>query len=70
MSDRNVFDAIQTEPRPHYDSYDVDSSEDEYVPPESSDSEENILEEDLREQTDEEEVGDSDKEVQHKLCLQ
>ena len=32
MSDRNVFDAIQAELRPHYDSDDADSSEDEYVP--------------------------------------
>ena len=32
MSDRNVFDAMQAELRPHYDSDDADSSEDEYVP--------------------------------------
>ena len=46
MSDRNVFEAIQAELRPHYDSDDVDSSEDKYVPSEFTDSEEDILEED------------------------
>ena len=60
MSDRNVFDAMQAELPSHHDSDDVDSSDDEYVPSESSDFEEDILEEDLRERTDEQEVVDSD----------
>ena len=33
MSDRNVFNAMQAELRPHYDSDDEDLSENEYVPP-------------------------------------
>ena len=63
MSDRNVFDAIQAELRLHCDSDDVYSSEDKYVPSKSSDFKEYILEEDLRERTDEQEGGDSDEEV-------
>ena len=52
MSDKNVFNAMQAELRLHYDSDDVDSSEEEYVPSASSDFEENILEEDLRKRTE------------------
>ena len=54
---------MQAELRPHYDSDDVDSSEDKYVFSESFDSEEDILEEDLRERTNKQEVRDSDEEV-------
>ena len=64
MATRNVFETMQAKLHSQIDSDDdEESSKDDSVPPESSDSEDNAVEEDLREQTDEEEIDNSNEDM-------
>ena len=63
MAARNVFEIMQAELYPQNDSDDnKESSEDEYVTPESFDSDEDA-EKDLRERTDEEKIDNSNEDM-------
>ena len=64
MATRNGFKTIQAELYPQIDSdNDEESSENVSVPPKSSDSKNDAVEEDLRERTHEEEIDNSNKDM-------
>ena len=64
MATGNVFETMQAELHPQIDSDDDEKSpEDESAPLENSDSEDDAVEEDLRERTDEEEIDNSNEDM-------